>query len=265
LGDNGDAESAEAGAALPSRSLSLFSHYPAIPAPLNISLGALPEHPCPYLPGRQAMDRAIWASSVPAAVYEQFMNAGFRRSGNLLYQPACRGCRACLSIRVSVARFRPDKSQRRCARRNGDLRIAHGRPTYSEEKFELYRKYVTDWHHREDVEAPAAFASFLYDSPLDSTLEFEYRAVDSRLLAVGICDLCPSVLSSVYLYFDPAEARRGLGTFAALHEIEFSRRKGLLHYYLGYWIQGCGAMEYKRNFSPNEVLHPDGVWRDLSA
>lgn len=243
------------------RSLPLFSHYPAIPPPLRIALGELPQHPCPYLPGKLATDRAIWASTVPAAVYEQFMDAGFRRSGKLLYQPACRGCRACLSIRVPVGTFTADKSQRRCFRRNADLNVTHSAPCYSAEKFELYRKYLVGWHGRSDVDDAESFKSFLYDSPLESTLEFEYRDADSRLLAVGICDPCPSVLSSVYLYFDPAASERGLGTFAALHEIEFARRGGLAYYYLGYWVDGCRAMQYKQGFAPNEVLHPDGRWR----
>lgn len=245
--------------------LPLFSHYPAIPPPLKLSLTALPEHPCPYLPGRMATDRAIWAGSMPPEIYQQFMDAGFRRSGKLLYQPACSGCRACISIRVPVAAFRPNKSQRRCARRNSDLRITRQRLAFSEEKFELYRKYLVEWHQRQDVEGPAAFKSFLYDSPLESTLEFEYRDGRGRLVAVGICDLCPAVLSSVYLYFDPAESRRGLGTFAALHEIEFARQRGLRHYYLGFWVEACGAMAYKRNFVPNEILHPDGAWRPLCS
>lgn len=226
-------------------------------------MGELPDHPCPYLPNRVATDRAIWANSVPPAVYEQFMNAGFRRSGKLLYQPACRGCRACLSIRVPVATFAPDKSQRRCARLNAGLQITRGTPSCSAEKFELYQKYLIGWHHKDDVENMPAFESFLYDSPLESTLEFEYRDAASRLLAVGICDRCPSVLSSVYLYFDPEESRRGLGTFAALHEIDFARQQGLAHYYLGYWVGGCRSMDYKRNFAPNEILHSDGVWRPL--
>lgn len=246
-------------------SLPVFSHYPAIPPPLGLSLADLPDHPCPYLPGRSTTDRAVFAPSLPAAIYEQFMNAGFRRSGKLLYQPVCRGCRACVSIRLPVDEFRPDKSQRRCARRNEDLRISVSRPQFSQEKFELYRKYLVEWHRRDDPEGPAALESFLYDSPLETTQEFEYRDGIGRLLAVGICDVCPSVLSSVYLFFDPAESRRALGTFGAVHEIGVARQLGLRHYYLGFWIQGCGAMAYKRNFVPNEVLHPDGIWRPLSG
>ena len=238
-----------------------WSHYPAIPPPRRVPLVTLSAHPCPYLPGRLAEDRAIWASALPGELYRQFMDSGFRRSGKLLYQPACRGCRACLSIRVPVGEFRPDKSQRRCARRNEDLRITSGPPVSSREKLDLYRKYTRLWHGKQEVETAAGFESFLYDSPLQTTVEFEYRDAGGKLLAVGICDLCPNALSSVYVYFDPEESRRGLGTFAAVNEIRFAAEAGLSHYYLGYWVQGCGAMEYKADFRPNEILHPDGVWR----
>lgn len=240
--------------------------YPALPAPVDVPLVVLPPHPCPYLPGRTAEDRAVWAGSMPGDVYEQFMNAGFRRSGRLVYQPTCRGCRRCLSIRVPVAEFRPDKSQRRCQRHNQDLRVTHGPPTLSTEKCDLYDRYVSHWHGKADGDGAEALEAFLYDSPVPDTLEFEYRDSDSgRLLAVGICDLCPTALSSVYFYFDPDHRRRGLGTFGALFEIGFARQHGLPYYYLGYWVDGCGAMEYKRNFRPNQILQTDGAWRSLTA
>jgi arginine-tRNA-protein transferase len=165
---------------------------------------------------------------------------------------------------VPVTEFRPDKSQRRCERRNSDLRVTHQRPCFSEEKFELYAKYVREWHGRHEGEDESSFESFLYDSPLESTIEFEYRDEESRLLAVGICDQCPSALSSVYFYFDPEEKERGLGTFGAMREIRYAREARLPFYYLGYWVKACGSMEYKRNFRPNEILQTDGAWRRLS-
>ena len=136
-----------------------------------------------------------------------------------------------------------------------------GRAGASEEKFELYRRYVHEWHCRDEPETADGFESFLYDSPLDSTVEFQYRDVAARLLAVGICDVCTSSLSSVYFYFDPADSKRGLGTFGAIKELEFAKSLGLRNYYLGYWVDGCGAMQYKQTFVPNEILHADGVWR----
>jgi len=60
---------------------------------------------------------------VPADTYHAFMDAAFRRSGRLIYQPICAGCRACTPIRVPVAAFEPTKSQRRVMRKNADLVI----------------------------------------------------------------------------------------------------------------------------------------------
>jgi arginine-tRNA-protein transferase len=202
---------------------------------------------------------------MPGEVYHRFMDAGFRRSGKLMYQPVCSGCRACVSLRVPVSTFAASKSQRRCWRKNQDLSITSGEPDATEEKFELYRRYATGWHGKPAQEEDwETFESFLYDSPVE-TVEFCYRDSSGKLLAVGICDVCEHSLSSVYFYHDPSEQKRGLGTFGALHEIETARASGIPHYYLGYWVAGCGAMQYKAHFRPCEVLEPDGVWRPLAA
>ena len=46
-----------------------------------------------------------------------------------------------------------------------------------------------------------------------------------------------------------------------LAEIDYAARLGIPYWYLGYWVRGCRAMEYKATFRPHELLHPDGVWR----
>ena len=241
----------------------LFSHYPAAAPPVRMRLVETPEHPCPYLPGRPSRSRAFWADRVAGSVYHRFMDAGFRRSGKVFYQPTCRGCRACQPIRVSVGTFRPSKSQRRRWRQNQDLIVTPGEPVATDEKFALYLRYVTRWHGKDKTEEDRdSFEAFLYDSPVD-TVEYAYRDADGRLVAVGICDVCPESLSSGYFYFDPDHARRGLGTFGALYEIAEARRRGVPWYYLGYWISGCETMQYKNTFRPCEVLYGDGVWRPL--
>ena len=243
---------------------SSFSHYPALPPPLRLSLQVLAEHDCAYLPGRRSRIRAFMAGRMSGEVYHQLMDAGFRRSGRMVYQPVCPGCRTCVPLRVPVATFRPGKSQRRCWRKNQDLTVVAGDPEPTEEKYALYRRYATQWHGKAgDEDGWDTFESFLYDSPVD-TLEFQYRDPAGRLLAVGICDLCDRSLSSVYFYHDPSEARRGLGTFGALYEIEWARGRGVPHYYLGYWIAGCGTMDYKATFRPCEALDSDGTWRPLT-
>lgn len=233
---------------------------------MRLVLAQTGEHACSYLPGRVSSNRAFWAEDIPPRVYQSFMDAGFRRSGKVVYQPTCGGCRRCVSLRVPVASFRPSTSQRRAWRRNQDLVVGVGPPRPDEERFRLYRKYVTEWHGKpaaggtDDDASYESFVSFLYDSPV-TTLEWLYRDPAGRLIGVGLCDVSDVSLSSVYFYHDPGEARRGLGTYGALYEIEECRRLGARYYYLGYWVDGCGTMSYKANYRPNEVLHPDGVWR----
>ena len=200
---------------------SSFSHYPAIPPPVRLTLVTTGEHTCPYLPGRTSRNRAFWAEQISPQVYHAFMDAGFRRSGKVVYQPACRGCRQCVSIRVPAKDFQPSKSQRRTLRRNEDVTVTIGRPKPDAERFALYQKYITQWHGKasDDGDDPyESFVTFLYESPVD-TIEYQYRDATGRLLGVGICDLCAQSLSSVYFYHDPDEARRSLGTFSVLREI----------------------------------------------
>jgi arginine-tRNA-protein transferase len=197
-------------------------------------------------------------------VYQRLMDAGFRRSGRVVYQPMCRGCRACLPIRVPVEAFRPSRSQRRVLRRNGDLVLRAGRPEPTRQKFELYQRYQTQWHEGTMAGTWDDFLDFLYRSPVDS-IETEVRGRDGRLLGVGVCDVTPGSLSSVYFYFDPAESSRSLGTWSILQEIELAGRLRRPFYYLGYWVAGCGKMQYKSAFHPHEVLYPDGRWHSVGG
>lgn len=231
--------------------------------PIKVPLVVIPEHACPYLPGRLSQSRAFAAEEFPPELYHRFMDAGFRRSGTVFYQPICRKCRLCVPIRVPVERFRPSKSQRRCWRKNQDLITAIDRPVPTTEKYELYQRYLAARHRGPmNSDSRESFESFLYESPVD-TLELCYRDSAGRLLAVGICDICSQSLSTVYFYFDPADSRRSLGTFGALVEIETARRLGIPYYYLGFWVAGCRAMEYKQDFRPCEILQPDGTWREM--
>jgi arginyl-tRNA--protein-N-Asp/Glu arginylyltransferase len=250
------------------------AHRPPLPPPVAVPLTVMPEHACPYFPDRVARYRAIRADAIDPAIYHGFMDANFRRSGTVLYQPVCRACSDCVQIRVPVALFAPRKSQRRCWRANADLAVNVGRPTLTDEKFDLYRRYVLQWHGRDggavsgvdpdgdDGEPTIADLSrFLYESPTD-TLEFTYCDRAGRLVAVGICDVSVASLSSVYFFFDPDESRRGLGCFGALWEINWAARNGVPHYYLGYWIKRCRKMDYKLTYRPAELLGADGKWHE---
>jgi arginyl-tRNA--protein-N-Asp/Glu arginylyltransferase len=238
---------------------------PALPPPAGVRLTVLPSHDCPYLPGRTATFRGFMTDGIPGDLYHRFMDAGFRRSGRVFYQPVCRGCRECVPVRVSTDRFRPGKSQRRAFRRNADLTVTVERPNATDEKYDLYRRYVEQWHGRESSETGrAAYESFLCDSAVD-TIEFLYRDPSGKLLAVGVCDVCRDSLSSVYLFFDPAERSRSLGVYSAVSEMEWARQRGIGFYYLGYWVRECRRMSYKIRFNPAELLGPEGIWKVVSG
>ena len=241
------------------RALTSYCHFPAWPVPFHLDLPFEPEADCPYLPTRRTRYRAFAVDALPGHAYQQLMDAGFRRSGHLLYQPACCGCRSCVPIRVPVREFLPSASQRRCARRNADLILDIGRPFATVEKLNLYNRYNVEWHAGSALTLEEFIQAF-YASCVD-TIEFTYRAPNGELLAAGLCDVTPQALSSVYFYFAPGAAARGLGTYGILREIEFAAAQPIPYYYLGYWVAGCGAMSYKANFGPHQLLDSDGQWR----
>ncbi len=197
-------------------------------------------------------------SRLDGAVYQVLMDAGFRRSGQAVYRPSCGQCRECVPLRVPVTQFSPSRSQRRAERRNADIVVQIDSPACTEEKWRIYADYLKYQHDGAMDGSFNAFEEFLYNSPTD-TLEMTYR-LERQIVAVGIVDVCPDCLSSVYFYFDPACARRSLGVFGALCEIQECRRRGLAYWYAGFYVRQCPGMNYKAQFRPYELLGADGIW-----
>lgn len=226
----------------------------------TIKLYASPPHPCSYLPGRQATTLFVDPFfPMTQAAYTYLSQLGLRRSGNHVYKPACEGCHACVPVRVPVASFRPNRSQRRTWRVNQDLSVRTCTEVATDEQFPLYAKYLATRHSDGDMHPPdrEQFQSFLSSGWSDS-VAYEFRA-DGRLVAVAVTDRLQDGLSAIYTFFDPAEAARGLGTYAVLWQIAEAERLRLPYLYLGYWIQACRKMSYKQRFHPLEGF-VDGHW-----
>lgn len=224
---------------------------------------ATPEHPCSYLPDRQARTLFVDPSAVvDQAEYTALSQLGFRRSGPHLYRPHCQGCNACLSARVDVRNFRPRRSQRRILKRNGDLTLEYRAPYRNAEIFDLYQRYIAHRHADGDM-YPATeeqFDSFLVDGQHNS--RFMLFRQQRRLLAVAAVDQLDDGLSAIYTFFEPHQPQRSLGTHVILSQIEEARASGFPYLYLGYWVQGCRKMAYKTRFHPVEILL-HGQWRAL--
>ena len=86
--------------------------------------------------------------------------------------------------------------------------------------------------------------------------------IDGELMAVGILDVLPQALSSVYLIYDPKYEFLQPGTLCALREIEYCQKimkeydPQFKFYYLGYYFQDCQKSVYKANYKPAQVACP---------
>lgn len=82
-----------------------------------------------------------------------------------------------------------------------------------------------------------------------------YR-LDGKLVAVGVLDLLPHAVSSVYLFYDPEYSEWDWGKISALQEIALTIEGGYQYYYMGYYIHTCQKMRYKGRYGPGSVLDP---------
>lgn len=208
-------------------------------------------HPCPYIAPETA-STVMLDSGYPVdnALFSLLLKAGFRRSGDTIYRPHCRNCNACVSVRIPVREYRPNRAQRRTYGKNSDLHTTMKPTGFTREHFDLYCRYQS-WRHSGDVmdhSDPERYREFMVES-LVETVFIEHR-LNKKLAAVSVCDLTEDGMSAVYTFSDPTLKERSLGTYAIMKQIDYVNDMGLDWLYLGYWIDGCKKMTYKTNFTP---------------
>jgi arginine-tRNA-protein transferase len=160
--------------------------------------------------------------------------------------------------------------------------------SYSDEKFALFRSYEANIHKKPNKKS-GSFKRFLVESPLQmepipypsappahlpsyyGSYHQLYR-LDGRLVAMGVIDILPSCISSVYFMWEKEYEKFSLGKLSALREISLAKEfydagvPQLKHVYMGYYIYSCQKMKYKGEFSPSYLADPeDFSWHPLSA
>ncbi|KAL8560154.1 hypothetical protein ACOMHN_021649 [Nucella lapillus] len=141
----------------------------------------------------------------------------------------------------------------------------------------LFKKYQMTIHKEEEHECSKnSYQGFLVDSPLQAVVPEEgegglpegygsfhqYYLLDGKLIAVGVIDVLPHCVSSVYLYYDPDYSFLSLGTYSALRELAFVRElqktdPAVRYYYMGFYIHTCTKMRYKGQYYPSYLVCPE--------
>lgn len=143
-----------------------------------------------------------------------------------------------------------------------------------EESYAVYKKYQEMIHNDPPEKCKMSqFKRFLVDSPLESHFPaggppcgygsfHQQYWLNGKLVAVGVVDILPRLVSSVYFYYDPDCRFLSLGTYASLREIALTREfyrhsPDLRFYYMGFYIHSCPKMRYKGQYHPSYLLCPE--------
>lgn len=218
--------------------------------------------PCPYLPGqveRKLFTRLTDDPSLNLEINAMLTRAGFRRSHDIAYRPACTNCNACVPVRVPVRLFSPSRNLKRVAASNRDLRLEITNAVPTDELYNLFLTYQRERHADSDMAMMTEndFELMLTEGDADTRL-YSLRDTSDALLACVITDPVGDGLSAVYSFYTPDQPKRSLGTQLILSLIEEMQRERQAYVYLGYWIEASRKMSYKKRFQPLQALGPQG-------
>ncbi len=215
-------------------------------------------HSCSYLEEQEAVTLFVDPRhKVDRSLYSSLSSLGFRRSGSHIYRPHCESCNACIPSRILVADFRMSRGQRRTWNRNQDLVVEESADITDDAAYDLYKRYIEVRHKDGDMYPPVReqYESFL-NNPWGCTRYYRFYAEPdgkAALVAIAVADFLDDGQSAIYTFFDPIEAKRSLGNYTLLWQVENARKMGLNYLYLGYWIKGCQKMSYKSSYRPLEL------------
>jgi arginyl-tRNA--protein-N-Asp/Glu arginylyltransferase len=221
----------------------------------DIRLYTTQPHACSYLPDERAQTLFIDPEfRLDKAYNSRLSEIGFRRSGAHVYRPNCEECQQCVSCRVLVNAFEPNRRFQRILKRNADIDVSPVEDISSDDYYLLYRHYINVRHADGDMYPPSReqYSSFLLKR-CEGTQYYAMK-VGERLLGIMVVDHLENGLSAVYTFYDPLEEKRSLGSFAILWQLAEAKRLGLAHLYLGYWIRDSRKMRYKLDYRPLELL-----------
>lgn len=155
-----------------------------------------------------------------------------------------------------------------------ELEISLEPDNFTEEKYVLFENYQRLVHHEPPHRiTKSGFKNFLCSSPLSNYQEESdgprlgsyhqcYR-LDGKLVAIGVLDLLPRVVSAVYFMYDESVHWHSFGKLGALREIALAKEGHYRFWYAGFYIHDCVKMRYKADYMPQYILDPESYAWDL--
>lgn len=231
------------------------------------------EEKCAYLPGKGQTTHYKVISNCSAEYCDHLIRRGWRRFGEMFFRPICAECTACESVKIDVEHYRFSRSEKRVLRKNKDLKIVIRRPGMTQSHLELFIAYHRYMHLKRGWEEQTVTPRNYYTSFVHGYNDYGYEVLyfdNERLIGIDLIDILPSGISSIYFYYDPDYADRSLGKYSLLRQVMMAKERGLPWIYLGYYVDGCKSLEYKREYTPLLLL--DGrpqeddtaVWTDFT-
>jgi len=231
---------------------------------MEIKLYQSVDTPCSYLENLQSSSLIVDPDLELTQDLASWMgNAGYRRSGQMLYKPKCSECNACQSSRIRLDDFKPSKSQKRILNKAKNLQFQVREAHFSDSDYELFEKYITLRHKDGDM-YPAdkeQYTNFLCKNyGFNFFLETRH---EGKTIAINQFDHLNDGLSAVYTFFDPDYESLSPGVLSVLQLIFLAKRIGFPYVYLGYYIEDCAKMNYKAKYQPLE-LFIDEEWVEFN-
>lgn len=219
---------------------------------------------CPYLDGLVEQQLFMELGGPNAQdTFEHLSQFGFRRSHHIVYRPTCRGCQACVPVRIRVRDFDDRRRYRKTRNRNADLTMTDVGQMATQEQYRLFSRYVRSRHGDGDMAGMTIrdYSNLVVASPVDTRL-LEWRRDDGKLMATCITDRLADGYSAVYSFFDPEDDRRSLGNHMILSLVDLAKQTNKPFVYLGFWVPDSPKMDYKAGFRPLEGYTRSG-WQEI--
>jgi arginine-tRNA-protein transferase len=189
---------------------------------------------------------------------QELIERGYRRFGKMYFRPICSTCQECQSIKIDVQNYKFSKSQRRVMRKASHIQSFIQSPSMTQQHLDLFDKYHLYMRDKKGWSYEKTTAQRYYQSFVDGAEDFGYEILyfdNTKLIGVDLIDILDDGISSIYFYYDPDYSQLSLGKLSLLIQINLAKKESKRWIYLGYYVKGCGSLEYKANYKPYLTLN----------